>query len=62
MGREKYLTNALTRKLFNIPESNISTASSLLSQAVKSGLIVVFDEQSGTRSRKYLPKYAKQEG
>lgn len=59
---KKYLTNALTRKLFNIPESNISTASSLLSQAVKSGLIVVFDEQSGTRSRKYLPKYAKQEG
>lgn len=58
---KKYLTNTLVRKLFAIPESNMSTASNLLSQAVKSGLIVVFDEQSGPRSRKYLPKYAKQE-
>lgn len=39
----------------------MSTASSLLGQAVKSGLIVIFDEQSGTRSRKYLPRYVKQE-
>ena len=58
---KKYLTNTLVRKLFNIPEANMSTASSLLNQAVKSGLIVIFDEQSGTRSRKYLPRYAKQE-
>ena len=35
-------------------------ANDVLKKAVKSGLIVIFDEQSGTRSRKYLPKYAKQ--
>ena len=59
--QKKYLTNTLVRQLFNIPDSHMSTASSLINQAIKSGLIVVFDEQSGTRNRKYLPKYAKEE-
>ena len=30
----------------------------VLEEAVKFGLISIFDEQSGTRSRKYLPSYA----
>ena len=55
--KKQFLTNTLVRQLFHIPDNNLSMASTLLSQAVKSGLIVVFDEQAGTRSRKYMPKY-----
>lgn len=53
----EFLTNTLTRQLFHIPENNLSTASNLLSQTVKAGLIVIFDKDAGTRSRKYIPKY-----
>ncbi|MDO4508039.1 MAG: putative DNA binding domain-containing protein [Candidatus Saccharibacteria bacterium] len=59
--KKQYLTNTHVRKLFNILDSNMSTASALLAQAVKTGLIVIFDEKSGTRSRKYLPKYARED-
>ena len=55
----KYLTNALVRELFGLPKENKSTASFLLAQTVKSGLISVFDEYSGMRNRKYLPSYVK---
>lgn len=58
--KQQFLTNTFIRQLFHISENNVSTASSLLSQAVKTGLIVIFDEETGTRSRKYLPKYAKE--
>ena len=55
--KKQFLTNTLVRQLFHIPDNNLSMASTLLSQAVKYGLIIVFDEQAGTRSRKYMPKY-----
>lgn len=55
--QEKYLTNALVRQLFNIPDGNASTASAILNQAVEEGLIRIFDEQAGNRNRKYIPNY-----
>ena len=55
--KKQFLTNTLVRQLFHLPNSSLSMASTLLSQTVKAGLITIFDEQSGTRSRKYLPKY-----
>ena len=55
--KNEFLTNSLVRKLFHIPDTNMSTASSLLSQAVDAKLIVIFDKEAGTRSRKYLPRY-----
>lgn len=53
----KYLTNALVRQLFNIPDENASTASAILAQAVDEGLICIFDEKAGNRNRKYIPNY-----
>lgn len=53
----KYLTNALVRQLFNIPDENASTASAILAQAVEEGLIRIFDEKAGNRNRKYIPNY-----
>ncbi len=53
----KYLTNALVRQLFNIPDENASTASAILAQAVEEGLIRIFDEKAGNRNRKYVPNY-----
>ena len=58
-SNKKYLTNALVRELFDIPESNKSMASLLINQAQKEKLIAVFDENVGVRSRKYVPAYAK---
>lgn len=60
-SNKKYLTNALVRELFDIPESSKSMASLLINQAQKEKLITVFDENVGVRSRKYMPAYAKRE-
>lgn len=59
--KKEFLTNTCVRKLFNIPDDNVSMASNLLSQAREAGHIVIFDEQSGNRNRKYIPFYAKNE-
>lgn len=55
-----YLTNSHVRKIFNIPDENMSTASALIAQVVKTGLIKAFDEKSGPRNRKYWPIYAQE--
>lgn len=52
-----YTTNSTVRDLFNIDESNKAIASRLLSQAVEDGKIKIFDEDAGSRSRKYVPIY-----
>ena len=52
-----YTTNSTVRELFGIDEGNKATASRLLSQAVDAGKIKIFDEDAGSRSRKYVPIY-----
>lgn len=52
-----YTTNSTVRELFDIDEGNKAMASRLLSQAVEAGKIKIFDEDAGSRSRKYVPIY-----
>jgi predicted HTH transcriptional regulator len=57
---KRFTTNSTVRELFNIDEHNAAVASKLLAQAVKTGLITIFDEGSSNKYRKYVPKYAKE--
>lgn len=52
-----YTTNSTVRELFDIEEGNKAIASRLLSQAVEDGKIKIFDQDAGSRSRKYVPIY-----
>lgn len=52
-----YTTNSTIRELFDIDEGNKAMASRLLGQAVEDGKIKIFDEDAGSRSRKYVPIY-----
>lgn len=54
----KEMTNSSLRERFGIATKNASTASKLLGEAVETGLIVIADPESGTRSRSYLPFWA----
>ncbi len=58
----KKMTNRSIRERFGIAEQNAATASKLLNEAVETGLIVIEDTNVGTRSRSYLPFWAKPEG
>lgn len=55
--KKQYTTNSTVRELFDIEEGNKATASRLLNQAVDAKKIRIFDEDAGTRSRKYVPIY-----
>lgn len=59
--KNEFLTNSSIRELFDIPKENITTASFLLSSALKAGYIKIFDEKAGNRNRKYLPCYSEDE-
>ena len=56
---QKTMTNTSVRERFGIDERNAAGASRLLGEAVEAGLIVVADPAAGTRSRTYLPFWAK---
>ena len=56
---QKTMTNTSVRERFGIGERNAAGASRLLGEAVEAGLIVVADPTAGTRSRTYLPFWAK---
>ena len=56
---QKTMTNTSVRERFGIGERNAAGASRLLGEAVEAGLIVVADPAAGTRSRTYLPFWAK---
>ena len=58
----KKMTNRSIRERFGIAEQNAATASKLLNEAVETGMIVIEDTNVGTRSRSYLPFWAKPEG
>jgi predicted HTH transcriptional regulator len=51
-------TNSSLRERFGIAEKNSAQASRLLSDALEAGLIVIEDEASGNRSRRYIPFWA----
>lgn len=57
----KKMTNRSIRERFGIAEQNAATASKLLNEAVETGMIVIEDANVGTRSRSYLPFWAKTE-
>lgn len=58
----KKMTNRSIRERFGIAEQNSASASKILNEAVETGLIVVEDANVGTRSRSYLPFWAKPDG
>ena len=56
------MTNTSLRERFGIAEKNSSLASRILSEAVTSGLIFIQDPNAGTKSRRYLPYWARARG
>lgn len=58
----KKMTNRSIRERFGIAKQNAAAASKFLNEAVETGKIVIEDTNVGTRSRTYLPYWAKPEG
>jgi len=50
--------NTSLRERFGIASQNASTASRLLNEALKAGMIVIEEPRAGTKSRNYLPYWA----
>ena len=58
-ANRQFMTNTSIRSRFGIDEQNLSMASRLISQTLEKGLVAVFDEDAGTKARKYVPYWVK---
>ncbi|KSU54811.1 hypothetical protein AS029_07645 [Microbacterium enclense] len=58
-ANHKHLTNGSLRDRFGISTRNSSQVSRLIAYAVEDGLIELFDESVGTKSRSYVPYWAR---
>lgn len=58
-AKRSYMNNTTVRQRFDIEDKNMSVASRLIAQAVEKELVAVFDEESGTKNRKYMPFWVK---
>lgn len=56
---QKDTTNSTIRERFGIEEGNAAIATRLINMALDKGLIAIFDETVGHKSRKYIPFWAK---
>ncbi len=50
--------NATLRERFGIADRNAAVTSRLLGEALKAGMIVIEDTETGTKHRSYLPFWA----
>lgn len=56
-----YMTNTSLRERFGIEKKNISMVSKIINETLKENKVFIYDESVGTRARKYIPWWAKQE-
>lgn len=57
--QREYLTNMSLRKRFGIEEKNKASASRLINEAVKAGVIIPYDRGAAPKLMKYVPSWAK---
>lgn len=57
--RKLRTTNASLRERFRVPEQNKAAVSRLIKDAVTEGLIAVYDDSVGAKSKSYVPFWAK---
>jgi len=54
-----YMTNTSLRERFGIEAKNVAMTSRIINDALKSGLICIYDESVGAKARKYIPTWAR---
>ena len=55
----EYMTNASLRERLGVDAKNAAMITRIINEAMRAGVICIYDESAGAKARKYIPAWAR---